>query len=363
MLKDFSASTFCWPPAFAILSLATLFYSATCFAEDLRPADAEVVSKLKSIWSGQSAEISTAQITCRYLNRSASKKTSRQRTIEVLQALDLVGRPDDARVLSESLGLGIPANSACWGTIRLYYEPGGFRQTLTFDDKPFNELIHDQADDVVRADFANNQVQISPPGTSRRRELKLEQLRPTLKGMNLENAILVSRQNGNVVLDVGPQRIVADEASGFISQITVEAKGGKLVSISSFKDPREYAGDILFPTEIVFSRYLNDHLLALEILIVEQAQFNLPPPPDALALAVEKGAKVFDRRKGDVDFHQPTQSVPDIKKEIDRLRGLSNVSSPWSAVRQVVFSASLLLFMVFLVIAARRRIKARLAHS
>jgi hypothetical protein len=310
-------------------------------------SDSEMVARLAAIWAGKSEEIATAQITCRYIFRAVPRmKVSREAATKTLQGVDLVSRPGDARIISESFGLGIPAASPLWGTLSLLYDPDGFRQATTFDGKRHNDLIRDKSGDVVRAEFANNQVDIFAPGKSRTREIRLDELRPTLKGISLEGAVVISRARGEVTLKVGSLTVVADERTGFVTHLTKTKRSNKSLE-SSFRYPTEYPGGILFPTEIVAQEYHQDHLASLEIMIVEQAQFNVSPPENALALGVGEGARVFDRREGGTTFFQPRQPVSNVKEEIDRLQG-PPVASTWSIYRQVFFGITLLVFVVVL---------------
>jgi hypothetical protein len=110
-----------------------------------------------------------------------------------------------------------------------------------------------------------------------------------------------------------------------ISRVTAMASAGRASGFDSLA--------WVFPGEIISAHYLRDHLVSLEILIVEQARFNRAPPRDVLALAVEPGTKVFDERKldgssGKTRFHRPTHPVADIKQAVDLQQAANTHRAP-----------------------------------
>ena len=156
-----------------------------------------------------------------------------------------------------------------------------------------------------------------------------------------------------MTLESGPYVIVADEQTGFITHLT--AKRGPLASVESwFRAPVEYSGGIRFPNEIVTANYQQDRLNRLEVMVIEEAQFNTELPADALALSVKPGVKVFDNREGGGRpvFFQPRQAIADVKAEIDLARFPPEAASPFY--RRVIFGILFLVFAILLFWAIRK---------
>lgn len=108
--------------------------------------------------------------------------------------------------------------------------------------------------------------------------------------------------SGRVLLyretDDSRHELLVDLASGFVRHtLRVSRRNPAASSLTEEFQyaPTSYPGRIVFPKLIVRASYLNDELQLLEMLLIDEAEFNEALPPGTFAMAAKAGTNVFIR--------------------------------------------------------------------
>ncbi len=279
------------------------------FHKDPPSAKPDPLQHLFANWSRQSQEVGAAHIKYRMLRTGGSSfaPLSQARVNEILSAVDLDNHPENFADTAQKL-LSVDA-----------------REKPIFD-KPWAEgeffmlglRTHDQLSSFIRVydgewDFnysvPNNQISVHRAGESsmarttlgefRIRPPDITNFKPDLKLLPSGDAVLSSSAGGN-----SSTQWTAVPSTGFIrrssfvfeSKPSSEAQSAKpnRTARDEFQyAPKTYPGRIVFPSLLIKTRYSNDKLTSLEMLLIDSAEFNDSIQKNQLELAAPANAKVF----------------------------------------------------------------------
>ena len=304
-----------------VVGLALLFVTGIGRADEANhePDDQKDLARLSAVWQSNLTEVKSAYVRYRSLFRPASKSVTRDEVLKILETADFVNRPDDARLLSNALGLEIPAGHAAWGNGELYVAGTNVRVNSDYEGHRHSEMVLMDANRIV-ANPANKQIEIYARNGSRRYVKSLDDLRVIPK-MEKQTASIEKRSTDGLVLKVGSQQFVVEAGTGFVQSVRVGPAGPAQSSQEIFqKGPVTYPGGIVFPAAIITCRYVGDEVKSIRIDVIETATFNEPIKDKVFAVNAPAGSKVFDfRRKREEPgfFTAIGKPVEDIITEID----------------------------------------------
>jgi hypothetical protein len=281
------------------------------------PDDQKDLSRLAAIWQGNLSEIKSAHIRYRSLARVASKITTRDMVLKLLETSDFVNRPDDARLLSKALGLEIPPEHAAWGNGELYVTGTKIRVNSDYEGRRHSEMVLIDAAQILVSP-SNNQINIYVRNGSRRHVKSLDDLR-IIPRLEMQTAAMIEKRSADgLVVKIGTKQFVVENGTGFVQSVRTESTQS---SEEIFQKGRvAYPGGIIFPAAVITCSYFRGDLKFIAIDVIEKATFNEPINDKVFAVSAPAGSNVFDsRRKRDEPgfFTYIKEPVADIVTEID----------------------------------------------
>ena len=304
-----------------VAGFALLFATAFGRADDTNhePDDQMALNRLAAIWQGNLSEIKSANIRYRSLARGPSKPAAREVVLELLEKLDFVNRPDDARLLSRDLGLGILPEQALWGNGDLYLIDNKIRTNRDYGGRRISESVAVDAVHIV-ASRLNAQIAIYARD-GRKRDLKpLDDLRVIPRLEQQAVAKIEKRSADGLVVKIGAKQFIVDEGTGFVRSVSWELNGSAEDIFQ--KGLVVYPGGISFPAAIITCRYVKGNLQFIQVDVIESATFNEPIKDEEFAVNAPPGSKVFDHRM-DRDqpgfFTQINEPAADVLSEIAKI--------------------------------------------
>lgn len=299
--------------------LALLFVAAVGRADESASAadDQRDLGRLAEIWQGNLSEVESAHVRYRSLARAASKNATRDEVLKLLEATNLVNRPDDARLLSKALGLKIAPDRSAWGHGELYLTGNKIRVNSDYEGHRHSEMVLIDSDQIM-ADRLNDQIDICVRGRSRRHVKSLDELRIVPRPNKKAAAVIEGRSADGLVVKIGAQQFVVEKGTGFVQSVRTETAQS---SVEILQQGRvAYPGGITFPAAVISCRYSGGNLTFIGIDVIESATFNEPIKDAVFAVSAQAGSKVFDARKKKDEpgyFTRIKQPVADILTEID----------------------------------------------
>ncbi len=304
-----------------VVGLALLFVTGIGRADEANhePDDQKDLARLSAVWQSNLTEVKSAYVRYRSLSRPASKNVSRDEVLKLLETTDFVNRPDDARLLSNTLGLEIPPGHAAWGNGELYVSGTNVRVNSDYEGRRHSETVLMDTNRIV-ANPSNNQIDIYARKSLKRYVKSLDDLR-VIPRLQKQTATIEKRSADGLVLKVGSQQFVVEAGTGFVQSVRVGPAGPAQSSQEIFqKGPVTYPGGIVFPAAIITCRYVGNEVKSIRIDVIETATFNEPIKDKVFAVNAPAGSKVFDfRRKREEPgfFTAIGKPVADIITEID----------------------------------------------
>jgi hypothetical protein len=209
-------------PIMKLVAGLVLFVAATFGRADeakQEPDDQKDLNRLAAIWQANLSEIKSAHIRYRSLARPPSKIATRDAMLKLLETSDFVNRPDDARLLSKTLGLEIPPEHAAWGNGELYVTGTKIRVNSDYEGSRVSELVLIDTNQIV-ASRVNSQIDIySRKNGSRRHVKSLDDLRIIPRLDKQPPATIEKRSVDGLVMRIGIKQLLVDEGTGFVHSV------------------------------------------------------------------------------------------------------------------------------------------------
>jgi hypothetical protein len=312
-----------------VAGLALLFATTFGRADEANhePDDQKDLDRLAAIWQGNLSEIKSAHIRYRSLARGTSKVVTRDVVLKLLETTDFVNRPDDARRLSEALGLGIPPEHAVWGNGELYVTGTKIRVNRDYEGRRISERVWIDAARIVFSQL-NDQIVIYVRDGNRNDMKTPNDFRVIPRAGKQTAGIVEKRSADGLVVRLGVEQFVVDEGTGFVQSFKRDLVQIDPSQSSEDRFPKgrvPYPGGILFPAAIIRCRYSRGDLNFIGVDVIETATFNEPIKDEVFAVTAPAGTKVFDFRLNKDEhgyFTRIEEPVADILSEIDkRLNG------------------------------------------
>jgi len=311
-----------------VAGLALLFATAFGRADEANPTpdDQKDIDRLKAIWQGNLSEIKSAHIRYRSLARGTSKVTTRDVVLKLLETTDFVNRPNDARLLSEALGLGIPPEDAAWGNGELYVTGTKIRVNMDYEGRRISENVWIDAAFIDFSQFSqsNNSIQIHVRDRNSRYMKTPNAFRVIPRAGEQTAATVEKRSADGLVVRIGVGQFVVDEGTGFVQSFKMDLAQIEPRQSSEDIFPKgrvSYPGGILFPAAIIRCRYSRGDLNFIEVDVIETATFNEPIKDEVFLVTAPAGTKVFDFRLNKDEhgyFTRIEEPVADILSELDK---------------------------------------------
>jgi hypothetical protein len=329
-------------------SFALLFGTAFGRADEPnpKPDDQRDLDRLAAIWQGNVSKVKSAHIQYHSLARTTSKRVTRDVLLKLLDIADFANRPDDAKLLSETLGLDIRPEQAAWGEGELYLAGTKVRVNSDYEGRRLGE---DVWNDTVRIRFDRLNDQITIGGSSGRKTgmMTFNDLRVIPRLENQPAATIERRSADGLSVRIGPKQFVVDDDTGFVQSVRIGSAQDFTEICQRGRVP--YPNGIVFPAAIITCRYARSGLSFIGIDVIDTATFNEPIKDDVFAVSAPIGSKVFDHRldrnksayftridapvagiiseidKRHTAFHADImRQIADLKGQIDSLRKVEN---------------------------------------
>ncbi len=239
------------------------------------------------------SEVKSAHIQYHLLAWNASKKVSRDIVLKLLETADFVKRPDDARLLSATLGVDIRPEQAAWGEGELYLAGTKVRMNRDYEGRRlgedvWNDTVH------IRFDRLNNQITIGGSSGRKTGMMTFNDLRVIPRLENQPAPAIEKRSADGLSVRIGPKLFVVDEDTGFVQPVRI---GSAQEFTEIFQKGRvSYPNGIVFPGAIITCRYSRGELWFIGIDVIDTATFNEPIKDNVFAVSAPAGSGVFDHR-------------------------------------------------------------------
>jgi hypothetical protein len=304
-----------------VAGLALLFATAFGRADEANqaPDDQKDLARLAAVWQSNLTEVKSAHVRYRSLSRPTSKSVTRDEVLKLLETTDFVTRPDDARLLSNALGLEIPPGHAAWSNGELYVAGTNVRVNSDYKGRRHSEMVLMDTNRIV-ANPSNKQIEIYARKSLKRYVKSLDDLR-VIPRLEKQTATIEKRSADGLVLNVGKKQFVVEVGTGFVQSVRMGPAGPAQSSQEIVQKGRvTYPGGIVFPAAIITCRYVGNEVKSIRIDVIETATFNEPIKDKVFAVNAPAGSKVFDFRRKREDpgfFTAIGKPVEDIITELD----------------------------------------------
>jgi hypothetical protein len=303
--------------------IAALFISAIAHADEpvRTPEDEKDLARLSAIWQGNLSEIKTAHILYRSVLRAPAKIVAREDVLALLASTDVVGTPDDVRVISDALGLELKPEKPAWSYAEMYLAGSALRINDKYEGFQHAEGVF--TDTVnVRYKIPNDQIDIWYPQDDRSVHKRFADFRVIPELTDPSVATIESRSADELVVKLGTAQFVVDERSGFIKSVRKYSSElyREIIQVGKFTFP----DGIVFPEAVITCHYRHGNLTIIGIDVIEGADFKHAIPDKVFAISAPAGAKVFDHRLSPYAPERFTRlqgSVPDVLSAIDKRLG------------------------------------------
>jgi hypothetical protein len=307
----------------AAISTAALFISAIAHADEpvRLPEDEKDLARLAAIWQGNLSEVQTAHLLYRSVLRFPAKKVAREGVLALLASTDVVGTPDDVRLISDALELELKPEKPAWGYAEMYLAGSALRindkyEGFQHSEGVFTDRVH------VRYKIPNDQIDIWYPQDDRSAHKRFANFRVIPQLTDPSVATIESRSADELVVKLGATQFVVDERTGFVKSKREYSSElvREIIQVGKFT----YPGGIVFPEAVITCHYRHGNLTSIGIDVIEGAAFNHAIPDKVFAISAPAGAKVFDHRLSPYAPERFTRlqgSVPDVLSAIDKRLG------------------------------------------
>ena len=281
-------------------------------AERPKPAEDETGRRLRLLWEGQARLLARGRIRAtKTFQMGTSIHPDRLRLL--LAGLDPDRVPDLVALIGQAFP-GIPAPSS--GRYLVVGDGPKARQETTWApaEKPIApDVIVDNGFETIRYSPGSAQADIGDGGRKSGLHLGVDRL-ADFAHWPAWGGTVVGRAGGRVTLERGSgdfrNRIVADEATGFVYQESSRYDGGTSGRECWQFAPRVVGGGAIVPGLSVSFDVQGDQANSLWIRSIESVDLATAVPPAAFLMAVPPGTVVLDYREGRDDTYRGATRRP-----------------------------------------------------
>lgn len=127
----------------------------------------------------------------------------------------------------------------------------------------------------------------------------------------------ITRQDGEVSVDIPSGRITFDPLTGFVSLYAVFSSAKARDKLTEIRQigPMRLEGGFVYPQARVYVEYEGNHVRSFDVFLIDKAELNLAIPPETFTVSAPKQTLLVDMR-GKTQYgpprHRVVEDVPDV---------------------------------------------------
>ncbi|VTR93094.1 unnamed protein product [Gemmata massiliana] len=301
-------------------------------ASSLCGQDESLKKKIEQSWSHQREEIASAKVRYKIIRTGIGQvlPISSNELLEIIGSNGCETKQQAAGLLSRVTNL--KASGDGWFDEGKFVMLGSKRKNSLSGQ--LNETMVDNADYKVTYSAPNRQVDLEHSSQSSTTTVSLRDFRvvpaePTGKGVSIR-----SDKSTYIECNIGEDLLSLDKGSYAVRDYQRVA-GGKVTQLFVQRGFQKRLGGVEFPTVSIQSHFKSNQLIYLQVVCVEQAEFNGDVEESEFRISPSPSVNIVDRRNPSpkvISHESPTDmSIEDV---------VQGANEPHQAVRKYGFSST-----------------------